>query len=309
MSTQVNLEKMPAASLLADPAISTPAQPDPSVAPPAPRRGRFWEATLKSLPFILLHVVCLAVFFVPATLLALILCATLYFIRMFGITAGYHRYFSHRTYKTTRWFQFVMAWLGCSAMQKGPLWWSGHHRQHHRFSDTMEDPHSPVTRGFWRSHIGWILSTDEMETKWSVVRDWMRFPELRWLNKNHWIPGVLLAVICFLIDGWSGLIWGFFLSTVVLYQATFTVNSICHVFGWRRYATPDKSRNNLWVALITLGEGWHNNHHHYQSSTNQGFFWWEIDVSYYLLKFLSCFGLVWGIRKPPRAVLQNEGAR
>ena len=261
---------------------------------------------LKSLPFFLLHVVCLAVFFVPATLVAVLMCVGLYVVRMFGITAGYHRYFSHRSYKTSRWFQFVMAWIGCSAMQKGPLWWSGHHREHHLYSDTPDDPHSPVVRGFWRSHVGWILSMDEMGTNWTIVRDWLKFPELRWLNTFHWVPGVVLAVVCFLIDGWSGLIWGFFLSTVVLYQGTFLVNSVCHIFGWQRYATPDKSRNNWWVAILTLGEGWHNNHHHYQSSTNQGFFWWEIDISYYVLKFLSIFGVVWGIRTPPKAVLMNE---
>jgi len=250
----------------------------------------------------------LAIFFVSATSLGVVLCAGLYFVRMFGITAGYHRYFSHHSYKTSRWFQFVLACLGCSAMQKGPLWWTAHHREHHRHSDTAQDPHSPRTKSFWWSHIGWILSKDYEETNWPEIRDWSRYPELRWLNRNHWLPGFVLAVICFLVGGWTGLVWGFFVSTVLLYHAVFAVNSVCHLFGRRRYATPDQSRNNLWVALVTLGEGWHNNHHRYQSSTNQGFFWWEIDVSYYLIKLLGCLGLVWSIRKPARHILLTRSA-
>ncbi len=281
----------------------------PSRAPYRPRR-RFWSRAMpawtRNLPFLSLHLACLAVFFVPATPLAVVLCAGLYFVRMFGITAGYHRYFSHRSYKTSRWFQFVLACLGCSAMQKGPLWWTAHHREHHRHSDTTEDPHSPRVNSFWWSHIGWILARDYEETNWPIIRDWSRYPELRWLNRNHWLPGLAMAALCFLVGGWTGLVWGFFLSTVLLYHAVFMVNSVCHLFGRRRYATADQSRNNVWVALITLGEGWHNNHHRYQSSTNQGFFWWEIDISYYLIKLLGCLGLVWNIRKPTRHILETH---
>jgi stearoyl-CoA desaturase (delta-9 desaturase) len=224
---------------------------------------------------------------------------------MFAITAGYHRYFSHRSYKTGRVFQFVLAWFGCSAMQKGPLWWTAHHRRHHRHSDTAQDPHSPRANSFWWSHVGWLLALDPASHDDHDVRDWKRYPELRWLNRNHWVPGIMLAGLCWLLAGWSGLVWGFFVSTVLLYHATFAVNSLCHLFGRRRYQTSDESRNNLFVALITLGEGWHNNHHHYQSSANQGFFWWEIDVSYYLIKMMGWFGLVWDIRKPPRARVQT----
>ncbi len=252
------------------------------------------------MPFLSLHLGCLAAFLTGVNLRDVVLFAACYLVRMFGITAGYHRYFSHRSYKTSRVFQFVLAWLGCSALQKGPLWWAANHRHHHRFSDTPDDPHSPRTSNFWWSHIGWVLSTDHEKTDLAVVRDWTRYPELRWLNRNHWLPGLVLAVTCFLIGGWSGLVWGFFLSTVVLYHAVFAVNSLCHIFGKRRYATPDDSRNNLLVALFTLGEGWHNNHHYYQSSANQGFRWWEIDISYYVLRLLGLTGLVWGIRKPPR---------
>ena len=280
-----------------------------SEAPSRPR-PRFWSRAMpawtRNLPFLSLHLACLAVFFVPATPLAVVLCAGLYFVRMFGITAGYHRYFSHRSYKTSRWLQFVLACLGCSAMQKGPLWWTAHHREHHRHSDTTEDPHSPRVNSFWWSHIGWILARDYEETNWPIIRDWSRYPELRWLNRNHWLPGLAMAALCFLVGGWTGLVWGFFLSTVLLYHAVFMVNSVCHLFGRRRYATADQSRNNVWVALITLGEGWHNNHHRYQSSTNQGFFWWEIDISYYLIKLLGCLGLVWNIRKPTRHILETH---
>lgn len=252
-----------------------------------------------------MHVAVVLVFFVPVTATALVLCGVAYFVRMFGITAGYHRYFSHRSYKTSRWFQFILAWLGCSALQKGPLWWAAHHRHHHKYSDTPDDPHSPRAQSIWRSHIGWILDAYNDPTHWDVIRDWRRYPELVWLNRNHWVPGLSLAGICWLIGGWSGLVWGFFVSTVLLYHAVFMVNSVCHLFGKRRFATTDDSRNNWLVAILTLGEGWHNNHHHYQSSTNQGFYWWEIDISYYLIRFLSLCGLVWGIRKPPAKILKE----
>jgi stearoyl-CoA desaturase (delta-9 desaturase) len=261
---------------------------------------------LKGAPFVGMHLALLAGFFVPATTTALVLCGVLYFVRMFGITAGYHRYFAHRAYKTSRAFQFFLAWLGCSAMQKGPLWWAAHHREHHRHSDTPADPHSPHETSFWWSHVGWILSDEHDQTPWESIQDWSRYPELRWLDRNHWLPGILLAVACFLTGGWSGLVWGFVLSTVLLYHGTFTINSLSHLFGNRRYATNDDSRNNLLLALITLGEGWHNNHHHYQSSANQGFFWWEIDISYTLLCLLGCFGLVWELRKPGEKALTHR---
>jgi stearoyl-CoA desaturase (delta-9 desaturase) len=287
-------------------AISTLASPlrnEAAVKPQAvtwPSRVAGW---LKSVPFLSLHLACVSVLFTGVNTVALALCGAFYFVRMFGITAGYHRYFSHRSFKTSRPFQFLLAWLGCSAMQKGPLWWAAHHRHHHRYSDTPDDPHSPRTKSVWWSHIGWVLASDYEATNWQAIRDWSRFPELRWLNRHHWVPGILLATVCLLLGGWSGLAWGFFVSTVLLYHAVFAVNSLCHIFGRRRFATGDESRNNLFVALLTLGEGWHNNHHHYQSSANQGFFWWEIDVCYYLLKVLGFFGLVWGLRKPPAKVL------
>jgi stearoyl-CoA desaturase (Delta-9 desaturase) len=279
-----------------------------------------------------MHLACLAVFFTGIHPVAVLICAVSYFIRMFGITGGYHRYFAHRSYKTTRWFQFVLAWLGCMALQKGPLWWAGHHRHHHKYSDTEEDVHSPITRGFWWSHLGWVLSNDYDRTNWKVIRDFARYWELRLLNFFHWVPGILLGFLCWAVGGlagaqwdswfsadaagslfsypaaWSSLIVGFFFSTVMLYHGTFAVNSLCHIFGTRRYPTTDKSRNNWWVALFTLGEGWHNNHHHYQSSANQGFFWWEVDISFYVIRALSLCGLVWGVRTPPQNKLEVSEA-
>jgi len=273
------------------------------------RRASWLPNWIKSGPFIGLHLALVAVFFVPVDTNALLLCAALYLVRMFGITAGYHRYFSHRAYKTGRIFQFILAWLGCSAMQKGPLWWAGHHREHHRHSDTPTDPHSPHETSFWWSHVGWILSEDHVDTPEGSVQDWSCFPELRWLDRNHWVPGILLAVACYLVGGWSGLVWGFVVSTLLVYHATFTINSLTHLFGSRRYATTDDSRNNFWLALLTLGEGWHNNHHHYQSSANQGFFWYEIDISYTTLRALSLFGLVWDLRKPGKKALMHRLVR
>ena len=269
------------------------------------RKPRFITVThwIKSAPFIGLHLACLAVLFLGVNVTDLLLLATTYLVRMFGITGVYHRYFSHRSYKTSRVGQFLLACIGCSALQKGPLWWAGHHRQHHRYSDTPNDPHSPLATSFWWAHVGWILSDEHTETPAKDVRDWVRYPELRWLDQNHWIPGILLAVACFLIGGWSGFVWGFIVSTVAVYHATFSINSVSHLFGKRRYATTDDSRNNWVLALLTLGEGWHNNHHHYQSSANQGFFWWEIDISFLALRFLSLFGLVWDLRRPGAKVL------
>lgn len=258
---------------------------------------------VKSIPFILLHLACLAVLFVGVNASDLLLFAATYLIRMFGITGVYHRYFSHRSYKTSRIMQFMLACIGCSALQKGPLWWAGHHREHHRYSDTTSDPHSPLATSFWWAHIGWILSEEHVETPKKEIRDWIRYPELCFLDNFHWLPGIILAIGCFLIGGWSGLVWGFIVSTVAVYHATFSINSVSHLFGNRRYATTDDSRNNWILALLTLGEGWHNNHHHYQSSANQGFYWWEIDISFAILRMLALCGLVWDLRRPGEKVL------
>ncbi|MSR30060.1 MAG: acyl-CoA desaturase [Gemmataceae bacterium] len=258
---------------------------------------------LKSFPFIVLHLACLSALFVEFSWSLFYLCLGSYLVRMFGITAGYHRYFSHRAYKTTRWFQFVLAWLGCSALQKGPLWWASHHRDHHKYSDTPEDPHSPHRTSFWWSHVGWVLSNDHADYPGNNIQDFSKYPELRFLSNYHWIPGIFLAVLCYLWMGFPGLVWGFFVSTVLVYHCTFFINSLTHLVGVKRFETSDESRNSLILAILTMGEGWHNNHHHYQSSANQGFYWWEIDLSYYILYGLSCFGIVWELRKPGEKAL------
>jgi stearoyl-CoA desaturase (delta-9 desaturase) len=256
---------------------------------------------ITSLPFIAIHLLALGAFFVKFHWYYPVVALGLYYIRMFGITAGYHRYFAHRSYKMGRVTQFLMAVLGCTSAQKGVLWWAAHHRDHHKYSDQPEDIHSPVQRGFWWSHVGWILASRYHETKHERIRDFGKYPELRWLNKYHLVPPAALAAILGLIGGVPLMIW-FCVSTVVLWHGTFTINSLSHVFGSRRYQTTDDSRNNLLLALITCGEGWHNNHHYYMSTANQGFFWWEIDFSYYALKMMSWLGLVWDLRTPPKHI-------
>jgi stearoyl-CoA desaturase (delta-9 desaturase) len=264
---------------------------------------------LRELPFIAIHMATMSVLFCPVDRWALMLCLGTYLIRMFGITAGYHRYFAHRSFKTSRVFQFILAWLGCSALQKGPLWWVAHHREHHQHSDTDRDVHSPHAHSFWWSHVGWIMAWESKATDVKKVPDLNRFAELRWLDRCHWLPGLVLAGVFWLLHGWPGLVWGFVVSTVVLYHATFAINSVAHLLGSQRYVTKDQSRNNLVLALLTLGEGWHNNHHHYPGSANQGFFWWEIDITYYLLKLLAAFGLVWNLRRPPDSRLWQRWRR
>jgi stearoyl-CoA desaturase (delta-9 desaturase) len=233
----------------------------------------------------------------------------LFWLRMFGVTGGYHRYFAHRTYRTSRAFQFVLAWLAQSSMQKGALWWAAHHRDHHKYSDTKKDVHSFREEGFWWSHVGWILSRRTEDTDFKKISDFARYPELRWLNTYHVVPSVALGVGLWLVGSWPALVWGLFVSTTLLWHGTFSINSLAHWWGRRRYATTDDSKNSFALALLTMGEGWHNNHHYYPRSTSQGFFWWEIDITMYILRALSAVGLVWDLHTPPRAVLEgNIGA-
>jgi stearoyl-CoA desaturase (Delta-9 desaturase) len=272
-----------------------------------------------SIGFIGVHVCCLFVFLVGFSWTALAVCILLYVVRMFAITSGYHRYFAHRTFKTSRAFQFVLASIGCSSAQKGPLWWAAHHRHHHKFSDTEEDIHSPGLKGLWWAHAGWILCRKYASTNMDSIRDFAKYGELRFLNRYHVLAPTLLGFATFGLgklleiyapglgtNGWQMLIWGFFISTTLLYHGTFMINSMAHVLGRRRYRTSDQSRNSLLLALITLGEGWHNNHHFYQSSERQGFFWWEIDISHYGLRVLSWFRIVWELRAPPKRILTAE---
>jgi stearoyl-CoA desaturase (delta-9 desaturase) len=270
---------------------------------------------VRIVPFIILHGMCLGVIWVGWSWIAVATAVTLYLLRMFAITAFYHRFFSHRTYRTNRFWQFIFAVMGNSAVQRGPLWWASHHRHHHRFADTAEDPHSPSRHGFWWSHIGWLTSDRNFRTRANYVKDWARFPELVWLNRFDTLVPVLLASGLYAVGamlkahapqlGTSGpqmLIWGFFISSAVLFHGTVTINSLDHMIGSRRYDTPDTSRNNWFLALITLGEGWHNNHHHYAISARQGFFWWEMDATFYLLKLISWLGIVWDLRPVPEHV-------
>jgi stearoyl-CoA desaturase (delta-9 desaturase) len=261
-----------------------------------------------SVPFFLAHLAPVAIVFTGVTAKAVVLGVVLYVVRMFLITAGYHRYFAHRSFKVGRVTQFLLAFGGTTAAQKGPLWWAANHRIHHRESDTEADVHTPL-KGFWHSHVGWILADRHGPTDLDGIRDFAKFPELRFLNKHDWIGPWSVGILSFLIAGWSGLVVGFFCSTIVLWHATFTVNSLAHVFGRRRYATTDTSRNSLLIALITGGEGWHNNHHHYQASARQGFFWWEIDMTYYGLRALSLVGIVRELKQPTAAVKAGPRVR
>ncbi|MBX7117570.1 MAG: acyl-CoA desaturase [Gemmatimonadaceae bacterium] len=256
--------------------------------------------------FIFVHLVPIAALWSGVTATSVLLAITLYVVRMFGITAGYHRYFSHRSFRTSRVGQFLLAWLAMSSAQKSVLWWAALHRHHHRHSDTEDDVHSPLHRGFWYSHVGWIFDAKHDQTRLDEVPDLARFPELRFLDRHQLLPAISLAILCFLIDGWPGLLIGFFASTAVLYHGTFFINSLAHVTGTQRYVTGDTSRNNWWLAVITLGEGWHNNHHYYQRSTRQGFRWYEFDPTFYALKVMSWARLVWDLGEPPVEVVRNE---
>lgn len=278
-----------------------------AIAESGPQRLSRAEAWQKAIPFILSHLAVFGAFWSGVTTKAVTLCIVLFFVRVWAITAGYHRYFSHRTYKTSRAMQFVLAFLAQTSSQKGVLWWASHHRVHHKHSDQPGDVHSPVLDGFIWAHLGWIFA-DTGETRWDKIRDFAKYPELRWLNKYWAVPPTMTAIFCFLVAGWSGLFIGFFLSTVLVWHNTFIINSLTHVWGKRRFDTTDDSRNNWVTALLTLGEGWHNNHHHYQSSCRNGFYWYEIDVTYYVIKMMSWVGLVWDIREVPEHVLE-EGRR
>jgi stearoyl-CoA desaturase (delta-9 desaturase) len=258
------------------------------------------------VPFIIVHLVCFAAIWTGVTWGAVATGIGLYWLRIFAIGAGYHRYFSHRAYGTSRVFQFVLAFLAQSTAQKSILWWASKHRHHHLHSDTEQDVHSPRQRGFFYAHVGWIFTVRHDKTDLSKIADFARYPELMLLHKYELAPAIMMGTLVFLLGGWSCLVVGFFWSTVALYHATFCINSLAHVIGKKRYVTGDDSRNNWLLAFFTMGEGWHNNHHAYQASARQGFRWWEFDPTYYLLRALSWVGVVWDLKSPPKAVLRNE---
>ncbi|MEM9192375.1 MAG: acyl-CoA desaturase [Myxococcota bacterium] len=271
---------------------------------PKKRRYMWWTAG----PYVLSHLAVLMAFWSGVTWQAVVLCLVLYWGRILAVTAGYHRYFSHRTYKTSRWFQFLLAVWAQSSVQKGVLWWAAHHRAHHLYSDQPRDVHSPVQHSFFHSHVGWLFDAEMSNPDLKRVKDLQKFPELRVLDRLWIVVPILLGVACFLIAGWPGLFVGFFLSTVMCWHTTYLINSLAHVFGKRRFQTRDESRNHWGLALLAMGEGWHNNHHRYMNSARNGFYWWEIDVTFYLLKALEKVGLIWDLKLPPARVLA-EGRR
>jgi stearoyl-CoA desaturase (Delta-9 desaturase) len=267
------------------------------------------------IPFVCLHLACFGIIFVGFSWFALAFALVLYVIRMFAITAFYHRYFAHKAFKTSRAGQFIFAILGATAVQRGPLWWASHHRNHHAHSDEQIDAHSPHQHGFLWSHIGWFLSRANFSTQIERVKELAHFPELRFLDRFDIIIPIALGASIYALgetlnivmpalqtNGLQLFVWGFILSTVLLYHGTFCVNSLAHVWGKRRYATRDHSRNNALIALITLGEGWHNNHHHFPGSAKQGFYWWEIDFTYYGLRLLAALGIIWDLKTVPVAI-------
>lgn len=275
-------------------------------------------AWTRIVPFILMHLAVLAVFWVGFSWFAFWVAVVLYVIRMFAITAFYHRYFSHKNFKTSRIVQFIFAFIGASSAQRGPLWWASHHRQHHAKSDSPEDPHSPRHKGFWWSHTLWFLSDKNFTTNSDRVKDFSKYPELRWLDRFDIVAPFILALLLFIVgsvlehvapqlntSGGQLLVWGFFVSTIALYHATYTINSLAHRFGTRRFETSDDSRNNPILAIITLGEGWHNNHHYYSGTVRQGFKWFEVDITFYILKLMSWFGLVWDLKPIPSRIRQQ----
>lgn len=271
---------------------------------------------IRIIPFLLLHVACLAVFFVSFSWFAVGFMLVFYLIRMFAITAFFHRYFSHKTFQTSRVLQFIFALIGTMSAQRGPLWWVAHHRYHHRHTDTQHDPHSSGY-GFWYSHVGWFLNDYNFATRKEVIGDWLKYPELIWLDRFSLLVVLATAAGIYALGealalympqlGTSGvqlLVWGFVVSTLLLTHATLCINSLAHLYGRRDFETADRSRNNWFLSLITLGEGWHNNHHYYAGSTRQGFYWWQLDITYYILKLMSYLGLVWGIKPIPVKVYQ-----
>jgi len=248
------------------------------------------------IPFLLIHVAAIAVYFVPFRWSLVGLMFTMYSVRVFAITAGYHRYFSHRSYKLGRTAQFLMALLAETSGQKGVLWWAAHHRVHHRLADHDGDIHSPGLSGLWWAHVGWVLSNKHDEYDPRLIQDFAKYPELRWLDRYYVVPPAILGSAILLLGGFDAFVWGFLVSTVLLFHATFTINSLAHLWGSRRFATPDDSRNNFVLALLTFGEGWHNNHHQYMYACRQGIRWWEVDVTYYVLKVFSWLGIVHDVR-------------
>ena len=220
-----------------------------------------------------------------------------------GICLGYHRYFTHRSFTTYKPIEYLLAICGCMAGEAGPISWVAAHRYHHTYSDMEDDPHSPL-RGFFWAHMGWLFAREkflsEFESYKRYAPDMARDRFLVWLDRFHLVPTALLAWGLYAMGGWTFVVWGIFVRSVMVYHSTWLVNSASHVWGYRTYQTTDKSRNNWWVALLTFGEGWHNNHHAFQRSARHGFRWWEIDPTFMMVKLLWMFGLASDIHLPVR---------
>lgn len=279
---------------------------DTSAMPARLQSGVHHVDWVRVLPFVGMHLACLAVIWVGASWAAVGVAAALYVLRMFAITGFYHRYFSHRTYEVSRPVQFLIAVAGATCVQRGPLWWAAHHRKHHRHADTEVDVHSPRYHGFWWSHMGWITSPENFPTDVKQVPDLARYPELRFLDRFDIVVPLLLAAALFALGGAQWLVWGFFISTVVLFHCSCFINSLAHQLGRRRYPTPDDSKNSLILSLITFGEGWHNNHHWYPGAARQGFYWWEVDLTFYGLWLLSRLGIIRNLHPVPARVLERS---
>ncbi|WP_320819724.1 acyl-CoA desaturase [Thalassolituus sp.] len=273
---------------------------------------------VRTMPFIILHLACFGVLVTGVSTTAVVVCLALFWLRLFAITAFYHRYFSHRSYKTSRPAQFIFALLGNMSAQRGPLWWAAHHRAHHQHADTDDDLHSPVKRGFWWSHAGWFTCDASFKTQMHRIKDFAKYPELRWLDRYDIFAPMLLLALLFVAgellaayapaletNGLQLIVWGFVISTVILFHSTVTINSLGHIWGKKRFNNKDESRNNAVLALLTLGEGWHNNHHRWAVSARQGFYWYEIDITYGILKVMSWMGIVWDLSPVPAHVLEE----
>jgi stearoyl-CoA desaturase (delta-9 desaturase) len=253
---------------------------------------------LSVVMFVIAHLLAVVSFFFPLTWPLLAMAIGSYIIRMWAVSMGYHRYFSHRSFKTSRAFQFIMAWVGACAVQNGPLWWASWHRLHHKHSDTPEDVHSPVQRGFWHAQAGWYYDGEHIKADFSNVSDLAKFPELMFVERNGWLPPLVWVAGCYALAGWAGVAWGFMIPTIAVLHCVGLVNSLGHLWGSQRYDTGEGSRNNALLALLTFGDGWHNNHHRCMVSARHGFRWWELDLNYYGLRALELFGVVWGLRMP-----------
>lgn len=271
------------------------------------------------VPFIAIHLLCLGVIGVGISSFAVTFALAFYAIRIFSIGAFYHRFFSHKTFSTNRFWQFLFAILGMTAIQRGPLWWAAHHREHHLVSDQPEDAHSPLQHGFLWSHMGWFLSKKHFHYNPKRINDFYKFPELRYLDRFDSIVTILMGVGIYLLgeylavaapgletNGMQLFIWGFCISSVCVLHVTFTINSLSHCFGSSPYPTSDTSKNNFFLALLTFGEGWHNNHHHYPASARQGFKWWQIDITFYLLLLLQQLRIIKNLRHPPQSIMNAK---